>query len=129
MKNIFCAAGAAAFNSSTTVFAFLGSAILSTALLCGAALADPAATAGPAGPGEAPARGGGELEEIIVTATAGQRLIRLPEGSSYLGFIFARGNSPREVEAALRLAHTQLKFEIAERLPVQHPVTGTVPAL
>jgi hypothetical protein len=30
------------------------------------------------------------------------------------------------VEAALRLAHGQLKFEIVERLPVQHPVTGTV---
>jgi hypothetical protein len=30
------------------------------------------------------------------------------------------------VEAALRHAHSQLKFEITERLPVQHPVTGTV---
>ncbi len=50
------------------------------------------------------------VEEIIVTATAGQRLIRLPEGSSYLGFIFARGNSPQvKMEAgatpgALRVA-------------------------
>ena len=34
--------------------------------------------------------------------------------------------TPAEVEAALRLAHSQLKFEIVERLPVQHPVTGTV---
>jgi hypothetical protein len=44
----------------------------------------------------------------------------------YLGFLFARGKSPAEVEAALRQAHSKLKFEIVERLPVQHPVTGTV---
>jgi hypothetical protein len=30
------------------------------------------------------------------------------------------------VEAALRHAHSQLKFGIAERLPVHHPVTGAV---
>ena len=31
------------------------------------------------------------IEDVIVTAKQGQRLIPLPEGSSYLGFIFARG--------------------------------------
>jgi hypothetical protein len=30
-----------------------------------------------------------------------------------LGFIFARGETPEEVEAALRLAHAELKFEFA----------------
>jgi hypothetical protein len=49
-----------------------------------------------------------------------------PEGAAYLGFLFAHAKSPAEVEAALRLAHSHLKFEITERLPVQHPVTGTV---
>jgi hypothetical protein len=62
------------------------------------------------------------VEEIIVTATAGQRLVQLPEGSSYLGFIFARGNSPQEVEAALRQAHSGLRFDIATALETFSPV-------
>jgi hypothetical protein len=61
------------------------------------------------------------VEEIIITATPGQRLIPLPEGSSYLGFIFARGNSPQEVEAALRLAHSRLRFDIATALETFSP--------
>ena len=61
------------------------------------------------------------VEEIIITATPGQRLTLLPEGSSYLGFIFARGNSPREVEAALRRAHAGLHFDIATALDVRPP--------
>jgi hypothetical protein len=62
------------------------------------------------------------VDEIIVTATPGQRLIPLPEGSSYLGFIFARGNSPQEVEAALRQAHSRLRFDIATALETFSPV-------
>jgi glutathione synthase/RimK-type ligase-like ATP-grasp enzyme len=61
------------------------------------------------------------VEEIIVTATPGQRLIPLPEGSSYLGFIFARGNSPQEVEAGLRRAHSRLRFDIATALETFSP--------
>ena len=38
----------------------------------------------------------------------------------------ARGIALAEVEAALRLSHSHLKFEIIERLPVRHPVSGTV---
>ncbi|MGA3236969.1 MAG: ATP-grasp domain-containing protein [Bryobacteraceae bacterium] len=56
------------------------------------------------------------VDEIIVTATPGQRLIPLPEGSSYLGFIFARGHSSQAVEAALRKAHSSLRFDIATAL-------------
>lgn len=56
------------------------------------------------------------IEEVIVTAQQGQRLIPLPEGSSYLGFIFARGNSAGEVEAALRRSHGELRFQIATAL-------------
>ena len=40
----------------------------------------------------------------------------LPEGSSYLGFIFARAESPAAAEEALRLAHSKLRFEIAPLL-------------
>ena len=34
-----------------------------------------------------------DIEDVTITATEGQMLVPLPEGSSYLGFIFARGES------------------------------------
>jgi len=43
----------------------------------------------------------------------GQEVLPLPEGWQYLGFIFARADSPDEVEKALRAAHAQLRFDIA----------------
>jgi len=58
------------------------------------------------------------VEEVIITAKQGQKLVPLPEGSSYLGFIFARGESPNAVEQALRSAHHCLSFEFATALPV-----------
>ena len=42
------------------------------------------------------------IEDVIITAKQGQKLVPLPEGASYLGFIFARGESPDAVEQALR---------------------------
>lgn len=42
----------------------------------------------------------------------------IPEGPSYLGFLFARGSSLQQVEDALRAAHKQLRFEIAPSLKV-----------
>jgi biotin carboxylase len=76
--------------------------------------------------GEEQARTTPGIEDVQITARLHDAIAAWPEGATYLGFLFARGKSPAEVEAALRLAHTQLKFEIVERLPVQHPVTGTV---
>jgi len=61
------------------------------------------------------------VEDVIITAKQGQKLVPLPEGASYLGFIFARGETPDAVEAALRSAHHQLDFEIAAALPVMQP--------
>lgn len=58
------------------------------------------------------------LEDIVITAKSAQRLVPLPEGSSYLGFIFARGASPEFVEAGLRQAHEKLRFAISPALPV-----------
>ena len=58
------------------------------------------------------------IEDVIVTAKQGQKLVPLPEGSSYLGFIFARGSSPDAVEKALRSAHQELRFEISAALAV-----------
>jgi biotin carboxylase len=64
------------------------------------------------------------IEDVQITARLHDFIAAWPEGSSYLGFIFARGTSPAEVESALRLAQSHLKFEIVPRLPVEHPVTG-----
>jgi biotin carboxylase len=57
-------------------------------------------------------------EEVEITAKIGQKLEPLPEGASYLGFIFARGATPEEVEQSLRAAHAKLRFQIAATLPV-----------
>jgi biotin carboxylase len=38
----------------------------------------------------------------------------LPEGDRYLGFLFARGETPAQVERALRAAHARLDIDIAE---------------
>ena len=62
------------------------------------------------------------IEDIAITAKEEHLLEPLPEGSSYLGFIFARGATPEEVEGALREAHSSLRFRIAARLPVGHPL-------
>jgi biotin carboxylase len=50
------------------------------------------------------------IEEITITAYPGQVLVPWPEGSRYPGFIFARGDTPAAVEAALRAAHGRLRF-------------------
>ena len=52
------------------------------------------------------------IEEITISIPIGQKVLPLPEGASYLGFIFARGNTPESVEAALREAHHRLTFVI-----------------
>lgn len=58
------------------------------------------------------------IEDIVITAKLEQKLVPLPEGSSYLGFIFARGATPQFVEDVLRKAHAQLRFVIRATLPV-----------
>jgi len=58
------------------------------------------------------------IEEVTITAKLGQKLVPLPEGSSYLGFIFSRGETPASVETALRRAHQQLHFDILPSLEV-----------
>ncbi len=50
------------------------------------------------------------VEEVVITAHPGQTLVPWPEGSRYPGFIFARGERPEAVEAALRAAHARLDF-------------------
>jgi biotin carboxylase len=55
---------------------------------------------------------------IEITAKLNYPLVPLPEGASYLGFIFARGETPGEVEKAIRKAHKLLRFEIRREIPV-----------
>ena len=52
------------------------------------------------------------IESVEITAPLNNTVTPLPEGESYLGFIFARGETAVAVEAALRAAHERLHFEI-----------------
>jgi biotin carboxylase len=58
------------------------------------------------------------ISALEITAKEGQKLQTLPEGASYLGFIFARSKSPEDAEHALRSAHGCLRFQISHALPV-----------
>ena len=49
---------------------------------------------------------------IDISIHIGGLVVPLPEGNRYLGFIFAKGETPDEAEAALRRAHAQLKFRL-----------------
>ena len=52
------------------------------------------------------------VHEVTLTVRIGQRVVPLPEGGDYLGFIFARAADPATVEQALRDAHARLRFEV-----------------
>jgi ATP-grasp domain-containing protein/L-aminoacid ligase-like protein len=66
------------------------------------------------------------ITDLFITARLHDYIAAWPEGSSYLGFLFARGNNSEEVERAIREAHEKLAFKITPRLPVEHPVTRQV---
>ena len=58
------------------------------------------------------ARSTSKVDGLDITIPIGDRLVPLPEGDRYLGFIFARANQPEEVEAALRLAYSRLEIVV-----------------
>jgi len=58
------------------------------------------------------------VEDIVITAKEGQQMLPLPEGSTYLGFLFFRGSTADEVEKGLREAHRRLQFLLPTALPV-----------
>lgn len=68
--------------------------------------------------GEEQARAVAGVESVEITAPLHYPLVPLPEGDSYLGFIFARGAAPDEVEAALRAAHARLSFQVLPEIPL-----------
>jgi len=76
--------------------------------------------------GEEVARATEFVTSLEITARLHDYIAAWPEGSSYLGFLFARGSEPGRVESALREAHGKLRFKLAPRLPVEHPLTHTV---
>ncbi|MEJ2560981.1 MAG: hypothetical protein P8186_33135 [Anaerolineae bacterium] len=65
------------------------------------------------------------VDEVQITIPLNNLLVPLPEGASYLGFIFASGDSPELVEEALREAHRHLHFEIEDQLPVLNDTLDT----
>ena len=52
------------------------------------------------------------IEGLDITIPMGQKVVPLPEGNRYLGFLFARAETPEQVEAALRDAHARLDVSI-----------------
>ena len=54
------------------------------------------------------------VEEVTISIPIGQEVVPLPEGKRYLGFIFARSDTPNHVETALRTAHHRLEFDIEQ---------------
>ncbi len=73
--------------------------------------------------GEEEARGTPGVTDLQITARLHDYLAAWPEGSSYLGFLFARSQAAAEAESALRAAHAKLRFTITLRLAVEHPAT------
>ena len=58
------------------------------------------------------ARALANIDDVTVSIPIGETLVPVPEGNRYLGFIFASGDTPKAVEAALRVAHNELEFTI-----------------
>ncbi len=72
--------------------------------------------------GVAEARSVPHITGVEITAKLNHMLVPLPEGASYLGFVFARADTPAEVEDAIRQAHKHLRFDIRREIPVLRPV-------
>ncbi len=63
-------------------------------------------------------RGQGEAREtehiagLEISIASGKPVVPLPEGDRYLGFLFAKADTPEQVESALREAHAKLVVDI-----------------
>ena len=53
-----------------------------------------------------------DIEGLEITIPLGHTVLPLPEGNRYLGFLFARAETPDQVERALRAAHTRIEVRI-----------------
>lgn len=54
------------------------------------------------------------IDGIEITIPRGREVLALPEGDRYLGFIFASGDTPADVERSLRAAHGRLRIQIVD---------------
>jgi biotin carboxylase len=69
--------------------------------------------------GLAEARGVPGVTDVVITAHPDEELVPLPEGASYLGFAFARAETPEQVESALRRAGALLEAVVDPKLPTR----------
>jgi biotin carboxylase len=53
------------------------------------------------------------VTDVEITVPRGRRVVPLPEGDRYLGFLFARADTPGDVEHALRTAYATLDVEVS----------------
>ena len=67
------------------------------------------------------------IEDVVIAVREGYELIPLPEGSSYLGFLFARGPDPASVEDALREAYAKLKVVVSPIWRLEAGTTSSPP--
>ena len=67
--------------------------------------------------GELAARAVPGIVDLSITIPIGDRVVPLPEGNRYLGFLFARAETADDVETALRAAHARLSFVISPAAP------------
>jgi hypothetical protein len=69
------------------------------------------------------------VNSVAISIPGGHVLRPLPEGDRYLGFIFARGETPEAVEAALRTAEALIDVDVAASAPAtrseMHPAAAT----
>jgi hypothetical protein len=61
------------------------------------------------------------VEGVELTIGPGGELVPVPEGDRYLGFAFARGATPADVEATLRQVQDALEVRVA---PAEGAGTG-----
>ena len=59
------------------------------------------------------------IREVSITVREGYELTPLPEGGTYLGFVFALGDDPAGVEASLRGAQDAIRAIVAPSLAVE----------
>ena len=59
------------------------------------------------------------IREVSISVREGYALVPLPEGGTYLGFVFALGEDPAGVEASLRRAQEAIRVVVAPSLAVE----------
>jgi hypothetical protein len=62
--------------------------------------------------GQEEARAVEHIAGLEISIARGKPVVPLPEGDRYLGFLFAKADTPEQVEQALREAHARLEIDI-----------------